>query len=78
MTRGGQREGSGRPSRKMPITKITVYKADYEKFLKIVKNLSIKIPVVELLHRIVNHGGFKDMIRDIDANTQERWHEQEL
>lgn len=76
--RGGKREGSGRPSRKLPITKVTVYREDYEKLIELSQNLQVKIPVVELLYRIIRHKDFDNIVTDIDKNLVKDWHEQEV
>ena len=78
MTRGGYRENAARFSRKSPIARATVYKSDYEKLQAYANGFKIKIPVVELLHRVINHANFSNTIQEIESNISERWHEQDL
>lgn len=77
--RGGYRgEHAVRFSRKSPIARATIYKSDYEKLQACTNGYKIKIPVVELLHRIIVHKDFPIMVEDIGQNIDERWHEQEI
>ena len=70
MSRGGKREGAGRPSRKLPITKITVYTEIRDKLNDMAKKASI--PVVELVYRIVKHKNFDNIVNEVIADN---WNE---
>lgn len=77
--RGGYRgEKAVKFSRRLPTIKATVYRMDYEKLSDIAKRPYVNIPIVELIHRIVNHKNFSFVIREITDNLEERWHEQEI
>lgn len=75
--RGGYRGPQAiRKTRKIPTTKATIYKPDYEDLKALSEYL--KIPVVEVLHRILKSPGFEKAIDAIKDNITENWHEQEL
>lgn len=75
--RGGYRgKHAVKFSRRLPTIKATAYRMDYDKLSNLAKN--INIPIIELIHRIVNHKNFNLVIRDITDNIEERWHEQDI
>lgn len=63
MTRGGAREGSGRPATGKNTTKATIYIQDRELLNSYAKSLDISVN--ELIHRIIRNDGFKDYIEKL-------------
>lgn len=63
-------------SRNKPTSKVTVY----EDCRQILKNISyeLKIPVVEIIYRILNHKNFILMLEDMKNNIDKDWHKQDL
>lgn len=73
MTRGGKREGAGRKSRGLPTGKVSTYLEDREELKSISKQ--INLPTVELIHQILKHKLFKQIIEDISQITD--WHKKD-
>lgn len=67
--RGGKREGAGRPSRKLPTTKISVYKETHELINKYAKEFDI--PVVELMYYITENSEFDDFMNKVRKSKEE-------
>lgn len=63
MGRGGAREGAGRPKTGKPTTKATIYKADR----KLINDydLSLGIPVNELISRVFRHTDFEELFKKL-------------
>ena len=77
MVSGGKREGSGRKSRKLEVSKISAYVEDRETLNKLAKLL--KIPTVELLHQILEHKDFPNFIMELQSSENiKEWYKQEL
>ena len=76
MTRGGKREGAGRKSRKLETGKISAYIQDRDVLNKLAKLL--KIPTVELLHQVVEHPDFVQLVMKIEAlGVKKDWYKVE-
>ena len=75
--RGGYRgKHAVKKSRNLPTANITAYIPDKERLKQLSEQL--KIPVVELLHRILKSPDFEKTIEAIKANIVDNWHEQEI
>ena len=75
--RGGNRGHIfGKKSRKQPITKVSVYESSREKLKEL--SYEFKIPVVEIIYRILNHTDFPKIQENIKYNVADNWHEQDI
>lgn len=73
MVRGGKREGAGRKSRKLEVSKVSAYVEDRDILNKLAKLL--KIPTVELLHQILEHKDLPAIIMKIEASgATKKWY----
>ena len=63
MPRGGKREGAGRKGSGKPVTKATIYLEDRTILNDYAK--SLRIPVNELIHRIINDSEFKKFLEHL-------------
>jgi len=63
MSRGGKRIGSGRPKINRPTTKATIYLEDRELLNSYAE--SLKIPVNELIHRLIRNETFEEFLKKI-------------
>lgn len=63
MARGGKREGSGRPKTNRPTTKATIYLEDRELLNSYAD--SLKIPVNELIHRLIRNSKFEKFLNNL-------------
>ena len=73
--RGGYRGTHAvKKSRKLPTAKIAVYEECRDKINGLADKLNI--PVVEFIYRIINHPNFDSMLKDIEENLADNWHEQ--
>lgn len=61
--RGGERKGAGRPSKNKPTTKATIYVEDRELINSYAQELNI--PVNDLIHKVIRHPEFKNIIEDL-------------
>lgn len=66
MPRGGKREGAGRKSRKLDTSKIAAYIQDRELLNQLA--IELDIPVVELLHQIITHKDFNNLIENLKTS----------
>ena len=64
MSRGGKREGAGRPKTGKNTTKATIYKSDREIINNYAKSLNISVN--ELIHRIFNNSKFEDYLKSLE------------
>ncbi|MDD3419120.1 MAG: hypothetical protein PHE78_00810 [Candidatus Gastranaerophilales bacterium] len=60
MTRGGKREGAGRPAIGKQTTKATIYIKDRELLNSFAQKLDISVN--ELIHRIIRHDNFESFL----------------
>jgi len=66
MPRGGARTGAGRKSRKLDTSKIAAYIQDRELLNQLA--IELDIPVVELLHQIIIHKDFNNLIENLKTS----------
>ena len=59
MTRGGKREGAGRPATGIQTTKATIYKKDRELLNNYAREVGVSVN--EYIHRVIRHPNFKGL-----------------